>query len=152
MAVAFAGFAGLASIFEQSNAPRRPFDAFDRIAMIGFGVQAAGFALLPRIVAALGVAEPLAWRASGLATATSLLAWSLYGAWARRQIARQADASAREASDRLPRIGAVIGLSLFALFALRSAGSLPGIYVTTLFGMLVFASAYFLRTLIPRGP
>jgi hypothetical protein len=152
VAVAFAGFAGLASLFgERADAPRRAFDVFDRVAMIGFGVQAAAFALLPRIVAALGATEPLAWRLCGFLMAAALLGWSLYGASRRRRIARAVGASAREARDWLPRAGVAISVVLLVLFVLRPAERIAGIYVTTLFGMLAFSSAYFLRMLIPAG-
>jgi hypothetical protein len=150
VAVAFAGFAGLASVFgERQGAERRAFDVYDRVAMIGFGVQATAFALLPRIVVALGAAELTAWRVSGVLMAGALLTWSLYGASRRRRIARAVGASAREATDWLPVAGIVISVAIFALFLLRPAERVAGIYVTTLFGMLAFSAAYFLRMLVP---
>ena len=152
MAVAFAGFAGLVSVLgDRQGAQRRAFDVYDRVAMIGFGVQAAAFALLPRILAALGAAEPLAWRVSGVAMAAALLVWSLYGTSRRRRIAEAAGISRREATDWLPRAGIVISVTLSALIVFRPAERLAGIYVATLFGMLAFSSAYFLRMLIPAG-
>ena len=150
MAVAFAGFASLASMFgERQGAERRAFDLYDRVAMIGFGVQAAAFALLPRIVVALGAAEPLAWRVSGVAMAAALLVWSLYGASRRRRTAEAAGVSRREATDWLPRAGIAISVTLFALMLFRPAERIAGIYLATLFGMLAFSSAYFLRMLVP---
>jgi hypothetical protein len=150
VAVAFAGFAGLASVFgEREGARRRPFDAYDRVAMIGFGVQATAFALLPRIVTALGAAEPLAWRVSGVAMAAALLVWSLYGASRRRRIAEAAGVSRREATDWLPRAGIGISVALSVLIVFRPVERIAGIYVTALFGMLAFSAAYFLRMLLP---
>ena len=148
--MAFAGFAGLASVLgERQGAPRRAFDVYDRVAMIGFGVQAAAFALLPRIVVALGAAEPLAWRVSGVAMAAALLVWSLYGASRRRRIAEAAGVSRREATDWLPRAGIGISVALLALTLFRPAERIAGVYLATLFGMLAFSSAYFLRMLVP---
>ena len=150
--MAFAGFAGLVSVFEErAGAPRSAFDFFDRVAMIGFGVQATAFALLPRVVVALGAAEPLAWRLSGALLAAVLLAWSLYGASRRRQIARAVGASAREARDWLPLAGVLISVALAALILFRPAERVAGIYVSALFGMLAFSAAYFLRMLVPRS-
>lgn len=148
--MAFAGFAGLASLFgERAGGPRRPFDFFDRVAMIGFGVQATAFALLPRILVALAVPEPAAWRTAGVLLAALLLVWSLYGASRRRQIAAAAGISHRDATDWLPRAGMGISVVLLALFAFRPADRIAGIYVASLFGMLAFSAAYFLRTLLP---
>ena len=151
MAVAFAGFAGLASLLgDRAGASRRAFAAFDRVAMIGFGVQAAAFALLPRILVALGVTEPVAWRASALVMVATLLAWSFYGASRRRRIAAAVGASARESTDWLPRAGLAVSLALAVLFLLLPAARIAGVYLATLFGMLIFSSLYFLRMLIPR--
>ena len=152
MAVAFAGFGGLASLFgERGGVPRRAFDAYDRVAMIGFGVLAAGFALLPRILAALCLAEPAAWRASALAMAAALLAWSGYGLSRRRRIAAAVGASPREAADWLPWAGFAVNGTLALLFTLLPAARVPGVYVAALFLLLVFAGLYFLRLLIPRA-
>ena len=45
--------------------------------------------------------------------------------------------------------GIVISVAIFALFLLRPAERVAGIYVTTRFGMLAFSAAYFLRMLVP---
>jgi hypothetical protein len=151
VAVAFAGFAGLASLLgERAQASRRAFEIFDRIAMIGFGVLAAGFALLPRILLALGLAEPVAWRASALAMAISLIVWSGYGVARRRRLAAAVGASPREAADRLPWAGFAVNGTLALLFALLPAARVPGVYVAALFLLLIFSALYFLRLLIPR--
>lgn len=149
--MAFAGFAGLATLFgERASSERRAFDLYDRVAMIGFGVQAAAFALLPRIVAALGAPEAIAWRVSGVLLASVLLVWSLYGASRRRRIATAVGASRHEARDHLTRAGIAISLVLLALMVFRPTERIAGIYVSALFGMLAFAAAYFLRMLVPR--
>ena len=149
--MAFAGFAGLATLFgERAGGERRAFDFFDRVATIGFGVMAAAFALLPRIVAALGASEPAAWRASGVVMSVVLLAWSLYGSSRRRRIARAIGAPPREERDWMTRVGSGVSAVTFALFVFRPAERVAGIYVATLFGMLIFSAAYFLRMLVPR--
>lgn len=148
--MAFAGFAGLASVFgDRQGTQRRTFDIYDRVAMIGFSVQAAAFALLPRILAALGVDQLVAWRASAIAMAAALLAWSLYGASRRRRIAEAEGVSGREATDWLPRAGLVISVGISALVVFLPAQHVAGVYIAALFGMLAFSSAYFLRMLIP---
>jgi hypothetical protein len=119
--------------------------------MIGFGVLAAAFALLPRILLALGLTEPAAWRASALTMAVALIAWSGYGLSRRRRIAAAVGASPREASDWLPWAGFAVNGTLALLFALLPAARVPGVYVAALFLLLIFAALYFLRLLIPRA-
>ncbi len=147
--VTFAGFASLVSVVGARERPQRGFEFYDRVAMIGFSVQAAGFALLPRVLAALLVPEPVAWRASSCAMSLLLVAWSLYGASRRRLIAKAEGVSGRAAVDTLTRIGIVGGVLVGVLAVLLTQGPLAGVYVAALFWMLLSSAVYFVRMLVP---
>ena len=147
--VAFAGFAGLVSVVSQRAEPSG-LATYDRIAMIGFSVQAAVYSFVPRVLAALGVADAIVWRASAALVALALAAWSLYGISNRRVLARADGLSGHAAFDYLTPVALASAVALAACAALGTLERVAGVYVSALLGMLVSSGAYFVRMLIPR--
>lgn len=138
LAVGFAGFAGVIGAFSRFRMHALA-TAFRVRAMVALAMMEALFSLLPMLVGAFGVSEPMIWRVCG-----GLLAVSGGGAVA--VMAPQAAILYR--AGRLMRIAAYVlcvaaALVLVPLFA-TALGAMPGYaeacyFATMFFGMAVCA-------------
>lgn len=147
--VAFAGFTGLAALLVRSRVDPRAHHARFR-AMIESALIVVVFSILPLVLSALGLSERAAWRiASGLLAVALLAEITAAGS-------RTLGLTSRSFSTGL-------SVVLFALLALASclllanaagffAELIGGVYLGSLFALLIGAAILFLRVLLAFMP
>jgi hypothetical protein len=152
VAVAFAGFSAVVSVFDRRAENDDPRIRHYRVrVMVEYSLCVAIFAFVPYLLnAALG-SEELAWRVSSLALA---IAWSTVGLSAGRRAGRVFRKSSFSMAPTFSVVSTFLGYTGAAILVLNAIGlslRAPGTsYIVGLFFPLLQSALYFLRV-VSRG-
>lgn len=154
VAVAFAGFSAVVSIFDRRAERDDPRVRHYRIrVMVEYSLCVAIFAFVPYLLDATLGSEDLAWRISSVLLAG---AWSWVGLSASRRARRIFGKSAFTVAPAFSSVAAVLGYTGAAILLLNAVGlSLrsPGAsYLVGLFCPLLQSALYFLRIVVHGDP
>jgi len=157
LAVAFAGFASLATVLGRRTRPQSALDAARFRVLLLYSVPVAFLALLPGVLAHYGLSEPVNWR---LASGTLVVVFLALGRFSPLSagLAQTRDAGLRHHPANVALIGVLSGVPVVACAAVAlgfgSAVAAPT-FVLALILLLLVAAITFARlilSLISDGP
>lgn len=154
VAVAFAGFSAVVSIFDRRAADDDPRIRHYRIrVMVEYSLCVAIFSFVPYLLNATLGSEVLAWRISSVLL---MIAWSAVGLSAGRRPRQIFGKSAFSIAPAFSTVATVLGYTGAAILLLNAIGiSLrsPGAsYIVGLFFPLLQSALYFLRIVVHGDP
>ncbi len=154
VAVAFAGFSAVVSIFDRRAEADDPRVRHYRVrVMVEYSLCVSIFSFVPYLLNALLESEAAAWRVSSALLATS---WSLVGLTASRRARQIFGRSALSVAPAFSAVASVLGYSgALILFCNAFGLSLrsPGVsYIVGLFFPLFQSALYFLRIVVHGDP
>ncbi len=154
VAVAFAGFSAVVSVFDRRTEADDPRVRHYRIrVMVEYSLCVSIFSFVPYLLNALFASEAIAWRA---ASALLAISWSAVGLTASRRARQIFGRSAFSVAPAFSAIATLLGYSGAAILLCNAAGlSLrsPGVsYIVGLFFPLLQSALYFLRIVVHGDP
>ena len=154
VAVAFAGFSAVVSIFDRRAEADDPRIRHFRVrVMVEYSVCVAIFAFVPYLLDALLENEEIAWRVSSMLLAA---AWSAVGLLASHRARRIFGRSALSVAPAFSAIATVLGYAGAAILVLNAVGlplrSAGVAYIVGLFFPLLQSALYFLRVVVHGEP
>jgi hypothetical protein len=154
VAVAFAGFSAVVSIFDRRAADDDPRIRHYRVrVMVEYSLCVAIFSFVPYLVHATVGSEVIAWRVSSFALAC---AWSAVGLSAGARARKIFGKSALSVAPGFAAITNVLGYAGAAILLLNSFGfpirSAGASYIVGLFLPLLQSALYFLRMVVHGDP
>lgn len=154
VAVAFAGFSAVVSIFDRRIQDDDPRVRHYRVrVMVEYSLCVSIFAFVPYLVDAVLGREELAWR---LSSALLAAAWSTVGLSASRRARRIFERSTFSVAPAFSAIATALGYTGAAILILNalglSLGSPGAAYIVGLFFPLLQSALYFLRIVVHGDP
>jgi len=154
VAVAFAGFSAVVSIFDRRAADDDPRVRHYRVrVMVEYSLCVSIFAFVPYLLNAVFASEAVAWR---MASALLAVFWSAIGLSARHRARRIFERSAFAVAPAFSAVATALGFCGAAILFLNAAGlplRSPGAsYIVGLFFPLLQSALYFLRIVVHGDP
>jgi hypothetical protein len=154
VAVAFAGFSAVVSIFDRRAADDDPRIRHYRVrVMVEYSVCVAMFSFVPYLLNALLGSDVVAWRIS---SALLAITWSVVGLSAARRARQIFGRSALSVAPTFSTISNLLGYSGAAILVLNAMGfplrSSGASYIVGLFLPLLQSALYFLRMIVRGDP
>jgi len=154
VAVAFAGFSAVVSVFDRRAGDDDPRIRHYRVrVMVEYSVCVAVFAFVPYLLNTVFASEPAAWRVS---SALLAVAWSAVGLSAARRARRIFGGSAFAVAPAFSAVATFLGYAGAGILVLNAAGvsirSAGASYIVGLFFPLLQSALYFLRIVVHGDP